>query len=44
MGIVEDEDVPSSEELAQERSIDESAGFGNNRGMLLLGVFKEGSA
>ncbi|KAM1212321.1 hypothetical protein ACFX2G_003961 [Malus domestica] len=41
MGIVEDEDAPSSEELAEERSIDESTGFGNNRDSSDRAFYKE---
>ncbi|KAM1234282.1 hypothetical protein ACFX13_003957 [Malus domestica] len=41
MGIVEDEDAPSSEELAEERSIDDSTGFGNNRDSSDRAFYKE---
>lgn len=34
LGILEDEDLPNSDEVAEERGTDDSTGFGNNRGML----------
>lgn len=39
LGILEDEDLPNSDEVAEERGTGDSTGFGNNRGMLLLDVF-----
>ncbi|XP_021830591.1 guanine nucleotide-binding protein-like NSN1 [Prunus avium] len=41
LGILEDEDLPNSDEVAEERGTDDSTGFGNNRDSSDRAFYKE---